>query len=221
MLTLPRVFLITAPESVPNEGPLINKLLIRSKCVLHMRKPEAPIELFSSLLDSIDRQHHHRIMIHSHHSLAKDYGVMGLHTPAWMRQDASASCTKHETAQLFDSPNLCSSTSLHSLDEINSNGWFRQDYVFLSPIFDSLSKKGYKSAGFDEGALSSAIYRARPLRVVALGGVTGDRIEKVARMGFHGVAVIGAVWESRMGPEAAMDQLEQEVRDVWGTNEQS
>ena len=65
------------------------------------------------------------------------------------------------------------------------------DYVTLSPIFDSISKKGYRSA-FTASILEELNDIARPL-VIALGGVTPDRLAELKRFNFAGYAVKGAI----------------------------
>ena len=68
-------------------------------------------------------------------------------------------------------------------------------YAFLSPIFDSISKKGYQS-GFSKEELimhrdNGSIHQG----VVALGGVSEDNLDEVAEMGFGGVAMLGDFWK--------------------------
>lgn len=98
------------------------------------------------------------------------------------------------------------------------------DYVFLSPIFESISKPGYggeregtgASAQFWRGgdggdgegsspsrpspALAAALLSAREsprrLGVVALGGIEPSRLRLVSGLGFEAAAVLGAVWGS-------------------------
>ena len=65
------------------------------------------------------------------------------------------------------------------------------DYVTLSPIFPSLSKPGH-GAEPNLAALRS-VSEAVAVPVLALGGVTADRVEACRRAGAAGVAVIGAV----------------------------
>ena len=57
------------------------------------------------------------------------------------------------------------------LDELEvPKGWGPGlDYAFLSPVFDSISKEGYKSAGFEKDRLATAI-KGSGVSVIALGG---------------------------------------------------
>lgn len=85
------------------------------------------------------------------------------------------------------------STSFHNLEEAASDQWGALDYAFLSPVFDSISKVGYPSAGFNPAAVAWVTGR-NSVPLIALGGITAERVGQVAAMGFRGVAVIGTVW---------------------------
>ena len=69
--------------------------------------------------------------------------------------------------------------------------------MFLSPIYDSISKEGYGAAfsridlkqAADEGIIDS--------KVLALGGVSLEHIPEVRSMGFGGAAVLGALWQAK------------------------
>ena len=86
------------------------------------------------------------------------------------------------------------SRSCHSLEEIAQ--WKGVcDYLFLSPIFDSISKGGYTSAftretllqAYHDGLFSKPVY--------ALGGVSAYNIRSIYDYGFAGAAVIGSLWQ--------------------------
>lgn len=91
------------------------------------------------------------------------------------------------------------------------------DYCFLSPVYDSISKAGYRSAGFlrtprRRARLAAALARA-PLPVFALGGVEAGRVAELRAAGFAGAAVIGAVWSAAEGggPMEAYRRLVEEA----------
>jgi thiamine-phosphate pyrophosphorylase len=81
----------------------------------------------------------------------------------------------------------------HSLEEIEQYS-VQYDYAFLSPIFNSISKKGYNSP-FDLEVVKDFLQN-RQEKIIALGGVDDDKIETVKTTGFDGVALLGAIWES-------------------------
>ena len=84
--------------------------------------------------------------------------------------------------------------SFHSLEEIDE---YKADYnyAYLSPVFDSISKKGYRS-NFDLKALRSSLEHLK-CNLLALGGIDEDKIKIARELGFAGVAVLGAIWQSK------------------------
>lgn len=73
--------------------------------------------------------------------------------------------------------------SCHSVDELRED----VEYQFLSPIYDSISKEGYKSR-FDLAELRVGG------NVIALGGVTPEHFGELRAAGFGGAAMIGYIW---------------------------
>ena len=88
-----------------------------------------------------------------------------------------------------------SSLSSEVLDEVFS-GSFSFDYVFLSPIFNSISKPGYNAAFTQEQLLQAAASPAFSQKVYALGGVSAENLPQVSRMGFAGAVLLGDVWQA-------------------------
>lgn len=84
------------------------------------------------------------------------------------------------------------SVSCHSFEEIDALP-FEPNYVFLSPVFDSISKPGYPSA-FTPEYLKENLQKRR-IPVIALGGITAEKVAECRKMGFRGVALLGHVWE--------------------------
>lgn len=109
---------------------------------------------------------------------------------------------------------LSQSTGFHTLADLDQDWGPGLSYCFLSPVFDSISKQGYAAGSFDQERLSSAL--ARPARppVIALGGITPDRVPQVHAMGLDGVAVIGAVWQAD-NPLAACQALQRACEAAW------
>lgn len=81
----------------------------------------------------------------------------------------------------------------HSLEEIVQYAR-PYDYAFLSPIFNSISKKGYYSP-FDLEVVKDFLHN-RPEKLIALGGIDEDKVETVKATGFGGAALLGAIWQS-------------------------
>ena len=90
------------------------------------------------------------------------------------------------------------------------------DYVFLSPVFDSISKQGYSSAFSEEDLHRAAASGIIDSRVVALGGVTPERLPYLRSLGFGGAAMLGCVSSIASLPEerqaAAIEAIRRAVK---------
>ena len=120
---------ITSPKFLQGEAHFIPRLFAHGVDLLHLRKPGASIEECSQLLDKIPQEWHNRIVLHSHFELASTYRLHGIHL-------------NHRCPQAPEGFNKSISCSCHSLKEVVHNKP-RMNYMFLSPIFDSISKEGY------------------------------------------------------------------------------
>ena len=198
-----QLVLLTAPTAQPNESPMLAELLAQDLGRLHLRKPGWTAAQLEELIHALPPQFYPRLVLHAYPQLVRQYQLGGLH----LTERARAAARRRPTLL----PGQTLSTSFHSLAEISQHRR-RYDYVFLSPIFDSLSKKGYAS-NFDLGDLRR-FFQAQAARpgyrppVLALGGIEARNISLTQQAGFAGAAVLGAVWQSA-DPVAAWRQVAQ------------
>ncbi len=75
-------------------------------------------------------------------------------------------------------------------------------YAFISPLFDSISKPGYRADGGPVGDSAGRL----PCRPVGLGGVSADTIGLMIARGWTGAALLGWIWEE---PREAVSRFEQ------------
>ena len=131
------------------------------------------------MLDDLSSDDRHRIVIHDFFELAKPYGLRGIHLNA-------------RRSTVLDGWQGHVSRSCHSLEEVKQ---YKNacDYVFLSPIFDSVSKQGYASAFAYETLKQASGDGIIDGKVVALGGVTPDKISRLRSLNFGGAAMLGCV----------------------------
>lgn len=178
-----KIILISYPESIENEGKLINELFDDGLQYFHLRKPQVDINKVEYLLNQIESKYYNKIIVHYYFNLASKYNLKGLHFNESTHIQKSKFNISH------------SSYSAHSTNEILKIDKF-YNYIFLSPIFNSISKVDYNS-GFNLDDLKEFIdsYKLTE-KIIALGGVSYDNISKVKEVGFGGVALLGAVWNS-------------------------
>ena len=185
---------ITPEGFLPHEGDLIAALLDHGLDRLHLRKPGASRHEVEELLHSIPDRCYNRIVLHDHFELAVAYRLAGVHLNR--RNPMPPAAVPGYTPAL--------SRSCHTLDELGQGEGYT--YQFLSPLFDSLSKQGYRAA-FTPGQLAEAAERGIiNERVVALGGITPERMAAVRQWHFGGVALLGYLWQEPT-PEGVIDRL--------------
>ena len=174
------LIVITEPQFVTNEATIIAQLLHWGVDLIHLRKPESSADDLAKLIEAIPTAYHNRLVLHDHFDLATHFTLHGLH----LNRRNSVLPPKHKGTV---------SQSCHTLDEVKVCKT-KCDYVFLSPVFNSISKLGYTSA-FTPKALSEAKKQGLiDQKVVALGGITAANIDKTKYYGFGGVALLGDIW---------------------------
>ncbi|OFY85859.1 MAG: hypothetical protein A3K10_00475, partial [Bacteroidetes bacterium RIFCSPLOWO2_12_FULL_31_6] len=136
-----------------------------------------------------------KLVLHSHHTLAIKYKIKGIYLTRKDRKKEFITALKVRYLKFLKS-DLTISASIHNLANLYENT-DEFDYVFLSPIFDSISKSGYQS-GFNFHSLKVAMSKTT-LKVVAIGGIELNRLDKIRNMGFEGIALVGTIWQSNDG----------------------
>ena len=178
---------ITLPYFFDGEAEQIVQLLHSSVDLIHIRKPESKAEEVEKLIMSIPSEYYPRLVLHDHHDLAMKYHLHGVHLngrnpqpPMGWEGSVSKSC--------------------HSLEEVKE--WKEKcDYVSLSPIFDSISKQGYHAAFSSYEIEEAKRVGIIDKKVLALGGVTFNKIDDVLRMGFGGGMILGDAWKNVSHPQ--------------------
>ena len=83
------------------------------------------------------------------------------------------------------------------------------EQVLFGPVFPSISKPGYgPDPDFPWGSLERLLAAPRrgPCRVLAVGGITEERLGRCLELGFDGAALMGAVWNGG-DPAAAFRRI--------------
>lgn len=176
-----RLIAITRPDFFPGEAARICQLLEEGFYAVHLRKPTATAGECAALLDELPAWCRRRIVVHDHFGLCPQYGLLGVHLNGRNPLPPTAFTVDHL------------SRSCHSLEEVQ-RAKPTMRYVTLSPIFDSISKQGYASAFTPEILRQAAREGLIDRKVVALGGVTPERLPLLKEWGFGGAAMLGCLW---------------------------
>ena len=176
-----QIIVITRPRFFDGEAAEITQLFDAGLEILHLRKPESGREELEGLISAIPSTYHSRIVLHEHFDLAEKYALRGVHLN---RRNPEVPPAYHGAV----------SRSCHSLEEV-VHYKAECDYLFLSPIYDSISKEGY-GAAFSKEVLREA--KAKGIidhKVYALGGITGEHLPELLDLGFGGAALLGDIWQ--------------------------
>lgn len=85
------------------------------------------------------------------------------------------------------------------------------DYIGFGPVFPTTSKRNPKSVKGPEGLADAC--EAVPIPVIAIGGITHDRVRPALEAGAHGVAVLSAVATAN-APEQATARFRASIDGV-------
>ncbi|CAM1369141.1 Thiamine-phosphate pyrophosphorylase [Tenacibaculum sediminilitoris] len=179
------IVLIASEKDIPNEIEILHQLFEEGLEYYHFRKPFKNCDEHIAYLNQVDKKYHGRIVTHYFHELINEFNLKGIHFQEQKRIDALENGSEY-----FIGLNMLGKTmssSFHEPEEL-ANCDVEFDYHLLSPVFSSISKKGYEGKGFDVNHIDKTI--------IGMGGINTDTIQKTIELGFQGVGVLGGVWNA-------------------------
>ena len=182
-----KIIAITPPHAIDDEVVVIRQLFAKGIDIVHLRKHQSEFEgidvisYLRKILSALTCEERSKIIIHDFPMLYEEFSLKGIHI------------NKNITS-LPENYNGFKTRSCHSFEEIEryKNEY---DYLFLSPIFDSISKPEYKSPFSHQALQKASLKGIINKKVIALGGVTFDKIPYLQSLNFGGVAMIGGIYD--------------------------
>lgn len=177
--------IVISPEAEDAcEHAVLVRLFAAGLTSYHLRKPTWTRARMAAWLGALPAEFHARIVLHTHHELAGEFAVGGVHE----RDDGKP---KSNPIGYF-----MRSRAVHDLAALRGSldGY---DRLLVSPIFPSISKPGHGPTNkLPVAELRAALALPRRAEMIALGGIDGSRIAACRDLGFDGVAVLGAIWQA-------------------------
>lgn len=173
--------IITTDTLFDHEAEAINTLCKEGVQVLHLRKPQSTKEQMELLLKQINPFYLNRMVLHDHFDLVQQFGLKGYHLNSRNKE-----VTRDRGKSI--------SASCHSFQELQDKSFC--NYLFLSPIFNSLSKPGYQQAYSEIELLQAKKNQWINEKVYALGGITPSNLPLLKTYGFGGAVILGFLWEN-------------------------
>lgn len=188
-----KLFVVSEERPVPGEAARFEELVASGAEALHLRRPHADERELRLTLRQLSAAARAKMVLHANDhcgetaalAVACEFGLAGTHLPERLRRGVLTPGIR--------------STSFHDLAALTVSARDPLEYVLFGPVFDSISKRGYRSP-FDAEQLREAAGSRE--RVVAVGGVTEARLGELAEFGFWGAAACGAIWREKSPLEA-------------------
>lgn len=188
-----KLIILTPPDFFVEEDKILSALFEEGLDLLHLRKPGTEPVYSERLLTLLPESHLNQIVVHDHFYLKEEFSLRGIHLNS--RNPAPPLGYKGHLSKSF-----------HNMDDLKAEKK-NFNYVFLSPIFDSISKSDY-TAAFSMDVLQQASERnIIDKKVMALGGITAENMSIVRELGFGGVVVLGDLW-NRFNIHSTLDYKE-------------
>jgi len=105
--------------------------------------------------------------------------------------------------------------SVHSVDVAHQASHDGAEFVIAGTIYKSPSKPEVKPAGL---SLISDITKDVSQPVLAIGGVTAEKVDDLIKAGAAGVAVVSAITKAE-DPKAAAEALTKALKEAWANRE--
>ena len=187
------LIICSSHDPIKNEQDLVKILFELELECFHLRKPNYSEVEMKTWLEQMDENLRSKIVIHSHYTLAKEYRLKGIHIGARALQNMS----KEELNHWIETHPKTISSSAHNMKEAKQLP-NNLAYVWLSPIFESISKVGYTSTLKDEelDTLKEWIQTHKKTKVLALGGITATNIPNIIQRAYNGVVILGSLWNN-------------------------
>jgi thiamine-phosphate pyrophosphorylase len=210
--------IVISPEAEDaREHAVLASLFAAGLTSYHLRKPTWTRDQLAAWLGALPAEFHPRIVLHSHHDLANEFAVGGVHEREAGRAGPlgppSGLVTNERPTGAPSGRALPRSRAVHDVAALRESlaGY---DRLLVSPIFPSFSKPGYgPSKKLPEGDLRAVLALPRRAEVIALGGIEVSRIAACRELGFDGVAVLGAIWQAA-DPLCAFHELSRAVAEA-------
>lgn len=182
------MIVITNPILITTEIHTIHSLFENGLELLHVRKPDFSETEMNAFLSEIKSDFRQQLVLHSHHQLASAAGIDRIHFSEKRRIEMA-----EESLKNWKESGYKLSTSIHNMMDFEqlSNVF---DYAFFGPVFESISKPNYASDIDFQKELHHR--KNNKTALIALGGITADKIKTALEYGFDDVALLGTLWNS-------------------------
>ncbi|MGK7392418.1 MAG: thiamine phosphate synthase [Candidatus Cyclobacteriaceae bacterium M2_1C_046] len=194
-----RLFAITPAKDIINEQQYLEELIAEG-FIVHCRKPEKNAVEMAAFLREIKPEYRPSVAIHSHFEIAEDMGIRRLHFTEELREKLNPDDFKYGKNTL--------STSVHSFEQLENDEKLKFfEYIFCSPVFDSISKP----ENTENKIWQQKVSKEYQFDLIALGGLTAENLPLIYHWGYSGAAFCGYLWND----ESQVRESFTKIKEVW------
>lgn len=159
---------------------------------IHIRERNWSVAQYREAIQDLQKidKHLQKIVINDRVDVAYIHNVRNVHLP-------SHSVQPEEMNRYF--PTLSYGVSVHSIDEAIEKERKGATYLMFGHIFPTNSKPGLTPRGLEK---LKNVVKAVSIPVIAIGGITPEKIFEIRRCGAKGVAILSGIF-SHSNPEKA------------------
>ncbi len=205
-----KLIVMSSSSSIENEAQIVTQLFEAGLETYHLRKLKLSTNQMKGFIQQIPEHFHNRIFIHSHHNLASMFKLGGIHLTSTHKKKKYKTWLSIKLIKLKN-PDIKITTLFKNIGHLfETDHKYVYSYVFLSPIFDSVSSKF--QSGFTEHSLHSAMQKTK-FNVIARGGIEVSSVEKAKRINFNGLAFYSSIWKSN-NPVAEFNKIVEKFQEL-------
>ncbi|WP_051287050.1 thiamine phosphate synthase [Paenibacillus taiwanensis] len=178
---------IVTPEGLSgNDIVQTVKIIAHKVDAVHLRQKQWSARQMWSVLEEarLEGIPMHKWIVNDRADVAASCGARGVHL-------AYHSVPIHAIRPVY--PQLTVGVSVHSPMELTSCVMGGADYALYGHIYETACKPGLAGRGL-QGLMSCRQLSAIP--IIAIGGITPERVSSVIQAGASGVAVMSPIWET-------------------------
>lgn len=187
-----KLVVITSSKRDDDEVIAIIKMMEAGLETVHVRKPRFTTKELSDYIKSIPEHFHNRLIIHSHHNLARKFDLKGIHYTGVHLKKPFKIWWNNKLLGL-KSNKLIHTMSYRRVSDVYKKEKIETDYCFLGTLFHNITGGLY--SGFYEETVM-AVNQKSGRKIIARGGVNEKSVESAYKLGFYGIALYGYLWKS-------------------------
>lgn len=199
------VAVITSSDKFTSEIPTVISLFKAGLQILHLRKTKYSTKKLKEYIESIPKEYHSRIIIHSHHHLALKYKLKGIHFTRTHLKNKYKCMLKMIWYRLRQ-PGIHITRSFHHLEGLYASK-VRYSFVYLNPFF---SKTEPKKNHFDISTdYLQKLIQDYKCPVFASGNITDENVNDLKKYSLPGAAISKIIWKD---PAKAVEKYQEICR---------